>query len=161
MLWHTRLLLLLFPCRQSPGIYLVSPVCMYALRLSAHQVPGIIYTHIRVNGVAVVDRRGINVCVYYYYFSCHPTMCSMIFDMDHSYLSRKKKPSETKGNVYYWYYYIPGMLLASSKYMFDLPSAVNVQGIMYSFRMTGHSSIRIAPPSSAMCNTNSINSMSY
>ena len=32
----------------------------------------------------------------YYYFSCHPTMCSMVFNVDHSYLSRKKKTSETK-----------------------------------------------------------------
>ena len=34
----------------------------------------------------------------YYYVFCHPTMCSMIFNMDHSKLSRKKKTSETKGN---------------------------------------------------------------
>ena len=37
---------------------------------------------------------------YYYYLSCHPTMWSMIFNMDHSQLSRKKKNSETKGNPY-------------------------------------------------------------
>ena len=32
---------------------------------------------------------------YSYYFSCNPTMCSMIFNIDHSEKSRKKKTSET------------------------------------------------------------------
>ena len=34
-------------------------------------------------------------CIQYYYSSCHQTMCSMIFNMDHSQLSRKKKTSES------------------------------------------------------------------
>ena len=34
----------------------------------------------------------------YHYFSCHPTMCSMIYNIDHSQLSQKNKTSETKGN---------------------------------------------------------------
>ena len=35
---------------------------------------------------------------HYYYLSCHPTMCSMIFNIDHSELSQRKKTSATKGN---------------------------------------------------------------
>ena len=37
-----------------------------------------------------------NLPVSYYYFPCHPTMCSMIFNIDHSSLSRKKE--ENLGN---------------------------------------------------------------
>ena len=38
------------------------------------------------------------VCQIRYYFPCHPTTCSMIFNTDRSQLSRKKKTSETEGN---------------------------------------------------------------